>query len=63
MHHSLLSADLACVSAGLKTLGPALQYIAGELPVKAGEVLPILATHNTVRPSFLDQESMCAWHL
>ena len=38
-----------CCHAGLKTLGPALQYIAGELPVGTGEVLPLLATHNTVR--------------
>ena len=35
-------------AAGISTLGPALQYIAGELPVRAGDVLPVLASHNTV---------------
>ncbi len=38
--------------AGLKTLRPALQYLAGELPVSAGEVLPLRCTHNTVRLHF-----------
>lgn len=34
--------------AGLCCLQPALQYIAGELSVDAGMVLPVMASHNTV---------------
>lgn len=33
-------------------MGPAVQYIAGELRVEAGAVLPLLASHNTVRMRF-----------
>ena len=29
-----------------------MQYLAGELRVEAGQVLPVLATHNTVRLRF-----------
>ncbi|BDA48465.1 Protein arginine N-methyltransferase 7 [Coccomyxa sp. Obi] len=36
---------------------PALQYLAGELRVDAGEVLPVLATHNTVRLRFDIEEA------
>lgn len=39
--------DVAC--SGMQ---PAVQYMAGELRVDAGEVLPVLATHNTVRLRF-----------
>ena len=42
--------------AGLRCLQPALQYIAGELPVEEGLVLPVMASHNTVRLRF-DVES------
>lgn len=38
--------------AGLKTLGPAVQYLAGELPVERGSVIPLQASHNTVRMHF-----------
>lgn len=31
---------------------PALQYMAGELRVEHGDMLPLLATHNTVRMRF-----------
>ncbi len=36
---------------------PALQYMAGELRVERGEVLPLLATHNTVRMRFDVEEA------
>lgn len=35
--------------AGLKTLQPAVQYLAGDLAVEAGQVLPLQCAHNTVR--------------
>ena len=38
--------------AGSTTLRPALQYMPGEMTVKQGEVLPLLASHNTVRLRF-----------
>jgi hypothetical protein len=38
--------------AGLQTLRPAVQFLAGEMRVDEGTVLPILATHNTVRMRF-----------
>ena len=38
--------SLTC--AGLKTLAPAVQYLAGELAVERGTVLPLRAAHNTV---------------
>ena len=47
------------VSAGRQ---PAVQYLAGELKVEAGEVLPVLATHNTVRLRF-DVEAAEYLHL
>jgi hypothetical protein len=34
------------------SMQPALQYMAGELRVDRGDVLPLLATHNTVRMRF-----------
>lgn len=37
------------VPPGLRCLQPALQYIAGELAVHEGDVLPLVASHNTVR--------------
>ena len=37
---------------GLKTLRPAVQYLAGELAVEAGMVLPLQAAHNTVAMRF-----------
>ena len=48
--------------AGLKTLGPAVQYLPGELRVEAGQTLPLLATHNTVRLRF-DLEAAEYLHL
>ena len=36
---------------------PALQYMAGELRVEQGDVLPLLATHNTVRMRFDMEEA------
>ena len=38
--------------AGLKTLRPSLQYLAGELPVAKGDTLPLRCSHNTVRLRF-----------
>lgn len=36
------------IHTGLRCLRPAVQYIAGELPVDEGLVLPLVASHNTV---------------
>ena len=41
---------------------PAVQYLAGEMRVSAGDVLPLLATHNTVRLRF-DVEAAEYLHL
>ena len=38
--------------AGMTSLGPALQYLAGEMLVERGSVMPLLASHNTVRMRF-----------
>ena len=38
--------------AGMHSMGPAVQYLAGELSVEQGMVLPLLASHNTVRMRF-----------
>ena len=38
--------------AGMTSLGPALQYLAGEMLVEQGSVMPLLASHNTVRMRF-----------
>ena len=35
----------------------ALQYMAGEMKVERGNVLPLLATHNTVRMRFDVEEA------
>ena len=40
----------------------ALQYMAGEMKVERGDVLPLLATHNTVRMRF-DMEEAEYLHL
>lgn len=40
------------ISAGLQTLGPAVQYLPGEMAVESGMVLPLRAAHNTVRLRF-----------
>lgn len=37
---------------GLKSSGPAVQYLAGELPVEGGAVIPLQASHNTVGMRF-----------
>ena len=37
---------------GMQSLSPAVQYLAGELSVEAGIVLPLVASHNTVRMLF-----------
>lgn len=39
-----------------------MQYLAGEMRVKAGDMLPLLATHNTVRLRF-DVEAAEYLHL
>ena len=44
------------------TMQAALQYMAGELKVERGDVLPLLATHNTVRMRF-DMEEAEYLHL
>ena len=41
----------------MQSLGPAVQYIAGELSVEQGTVLPLLASHNTVRMRFDIEEA------
>lgn len=41
----------------LVCMKPAVQYLAGELSVQEGSVLPILATHNTVRMRFDIEEA------
>ena len=47
---------VACIGsldvAGLRCLGPAVQYLAGEMPVEAGAVIPLQASHNTVAMRF-----------
>ena len=43
--------------AGMPSMGPAVQYLAGELSVEQGTVLPLLASHNTVRMRFDIQEA------
>ena len=48
----LTGESLTWLRAGLRTLGPAVQYLPGELRVEAGQVLPLLASHNTVRMRF-----------
>ena len=40
------------LDAGMQSMGPAVQYLAGELSVEQGTVLPLLASHNTVRMRF-----------
>eukprot|EP00887_Chlorella_sp_A99_P001822 scaffold19.g1822.t1 len=52
-----LSTGPEAVVAGLRGLQPAVQYLAGELPVDEGQVLPLLATHNTVRMRFDIEEA------
>lgn len=49
--------DFAKCCAGMTTLRPAVQYLAGEMSVEAGNVLPLLATHNTVRMRFDVEEA------
>lgn len=41
----------------MPSLGPAVQYLAGELSVEHGMVLPLLASHNTVRMRFDIEEA------
>ena len=43
--------------AGMQSMGPAVQYMAGELSVEQGMVLPLLASHNTVRMHFDIEEA------
>lgn len=43
--------------AGMQSMGPAVQYLAGELVVEQGMVLPLLASHNTVRMRFDIEEA------
>ena len=50
------------VTEGLRSLQPALQYLPGELSVDEGLVLPLVASHNTVRMRF-DIETADYLHL
>jgi len=36
----------------MTSMGPAVQYLAGEMLVEQGSVMPLLASHNTVRMRF-----------
>ena len=36
----------------MSSVGPALQYLAGEISVEADTVMPLVASHNTVRMRF-----------
>jgi type III protein arginine methyltransferase len=49
---ALLPVGASCGHSGLRTLQPAVQYLAGELAVEAGMVLPLRAAHNTVAMRF-----------
>lgn len=40
------------IPGGQRYLQPALQYIAGELRVEAGHIMPVIASHNTVGMRF-----------
>ncbi|PSC69443.1 arginine methyltransferase [Micractinium conductrix] len=51
-----LSTGPEAVAEGLRSMQPAVRYTAGELSVAAGTVLPVVASHNTVRLRF-DVES------
>ena len=58
--HSVLASPVSLVwhaVAAPKGMQPALQYMAGELRVERGDVLPLLATHNTVRMRFDIEEA------
>ncbi len=48
--------------AGMTSLGPAVQYLAGEMLVEQGSVVPLSASHNTVRMRF-DMEQAEYLHL
>lgn len=41
----------------MQSLGPAVQYLAGELSVEQGMGLPLVASHNTVRMRFDIEEA------
>ncbi|KAK9815442.1 hypothetical protein WJX72_003717 [[Myrmecia] bisecta] len=57
-----LSTGPEAVAAGLTTLRPAVQYLPGTMRVESGNVLPLLASHNTVRMRF-DMEQAEYMHL
>jgi protein arginine N-methyltransferase 7 len=46
------SGSCAAVKPPPRAVGPALQYLPGELAARAGEARPLLARHNTVRLRF-----------
>lgn len=54
--------EAATAAPGLRYLRPAVQYLAGELRVEPGAIIPIIASHNTVRMRF-DIESADYLHL
>ncbi|KFM29158.1 Protein arginine N-methyltransferase 7 [Auxenochlorella protothecoides] len=47
-----LSTGPDAAAAGLRCLGPGLQYLQGAIEVLQGDTHPLLATHNTVRMRF-----------
>lgn len=48
-HYSAPHAGFCAAATCKPSLQPALQYMAGAMQVQAGMVLPLLATHNTIR--------------
>ena len=52
MYPGFQSPELASGQVSPPSLQPALQYLAGSLPVQQGMILPLLASHNTIRLSF-----------
>ena len=51
-HHITCLLQTVLSDAGMTSLGPAVQYLAGEMLVEQGSVMPLLASHNTVRMRF-----------
>lgn len=48
---------MTIIDVGLKSLGPAVQYLAGELLVQGGSIIPLQASHNTVAMRFDVEEA------
>lgn len=60
-HHS--AAPCSALHTGLRCLQPAVQYIAGELAVHEGDVMPLVASHNTVSMRGLERVVCCCSRL